>query len=96
MKFDTTIALKNLAGEPLTDNNNNVVVFKDVLTSALLTPKQGQTAQQKIENWNLAQEIYKNDEVDLTAEQIVTIKELVVLAFNEPIISGQVLEILSK
>jgi hypothetical protein len=96
MKFDTTIELKNLKGEPLIDGNDKVIVFKNILTTALLTSKQGQTPQQKIDNWNLAQTIYNNDEVDLSAEQIVTIKELIVLAFDEPIIAGQVLEILNK
>jgi hypothetical protein len=97
MKVDTTQVLKTLDGQVMKDNDGqgNAVdaTLKMALVNSILSPVQKESGIDKVKKFNLAQRVYKDDEVELTAEDITLIKERVGETFA-PIIVGQVWNIL--
>ncbi len=97
MKIDTNQTLKALNGEVLKDNDGqgNAVdaTLKMAVVNALLAPVQKETGLDKVKKYELATRIYKNDEVELSSEDIVLIKKCVGDNFA-PIVVGQIFNIL--
>jgi len=100
MRVDVNQTLKALNGEVLKDNDGkgNVVdaTLKTAIVNGLLAPVQqgkNESGLDKVKKYELATRVYKNDEVELTAEDIVLIKKCVGENFA-PIVVGQVYEML--
>lgn len=98
MKVDTTQVLKNIAGQPMKDNdgNGNVIdaTLKLALVNSILSSVQKESGVDKVKKYELAKRVYENDEVDLNEDEIKLIKDRVAEAFQSPLIVGQIFEIL--
>ncbi|MDD5353300.1 MAG: hypothetical protein PHS93_09090 [Candidatus Omnitrophica bacterium] len=92
MKVNFNQPLKNLDGSPIKDGDK-AITLKDVCANALLAVEEKADGKVKLENWTLAQLVYKGGELDLTAEQVVKIKDMVAKSYTTLVV-GQVLEIL--
>lgn len=92
VNFDTQLV--NLKGEALKENDTPVTL-KDICANALLANDEKMEGRIKLENWNLAQLVYKGGEIELTAEQVVKMKDMVAKHFPT-LVAGQVLNILDK
>ena len=88
MTFDGQVMKDN-------DGQGNAIdaTLKLAIVNAVLSPVQNENGVEKVKKFDLAQRIYKNDEVNLTAEEISLIKERVGESFP-PIVVGQVWKIL--
>lgn len=85
------IELKTLNGEAIKENEK-VIMVKDICANALLSTEEKMEGRVKLENWNLAQKVYKGGDVDLTPEEIVKIRELVGKNYTTLIV-GQIYDI---
>lgn len=108
MKIDVTKKLVDLSGKPIVQPKSDQdrkpnekpemedITLKMVSVNAILVvdPKKPCSGEEKVKRYELAKRIYAADaEVELSAEDIVLIKNSVHDGF-QPIISGQVVEIL--
>lgn len=98
MKINVNQTLKNLAGQPMKDQDGegNVVdaTLKLALVNAVLAPSQKESGVDKVRKYELARKIHVSDEVDLTAEEIALCKKAVGEVFPSPLIVGQVMDLL--
>ncbi len=92
--------LKNFGGEVLKDNDGkgNVIdaTLKNAIVNSLLAPlTQGKSeiGVDKVKKYELSRRIYEMDEIELTPEEIVLIKERVGEVFGA-IVVGQVYNLL--
>lgn len=92
MKLNVTQVLKQRSGEPIIDNDNGVAVdatlrrgIINALEVALETDRNEQPIK-RYERGKLADKVYDNDEVELSAEEITLIKERVGKVFNAYIV----------
>ena len=73
--------LKTLEGKPITDPNHlkglSLGDICIIVLQAQFEDEKNLAADKKIERWNLAQRIHGNVNVDLKAEEITLLKELV-------------------
>lgn len=98
MKYNLNVSLLGLNNKPALDQENNQIIVKDLCSNALIAQKQGveEDGKKKLEKFNLALRLSQSkEEIDLTAEEVVTIKESVGM-FNGPLPYGRVCEILDK
>lgn len=99
MKVKVNQKLVALNGNVLKDNDGqgNVIdaTLKTAIVNGLLAPVQKESGVDKVKKYELALRIYKNDEVELSAEDIVLIKKCVGENFA-PIVVGQVWELLEN
>lgn len=99
MKLNTLTVLKNVDGEPLIEPDAkgevSEVVLRKVLVNALMIPAEKDTGTQKVEKYMLAMDIQKNDEVEVTPEQIVLLKSAVEKPYG-PIVVGPVWNLLDQ
>jgi len=102
MKLKTEVVLTNLSGEALKDTNTKGeavdATLEMCLINALLAPMgQGKTeaGTEKLKKFNLAKKINDNKEVDLSADDIVLLKNRVGEVYP-PLIVGQVYELLGE
>jgi hypothetical protein len=91
--------LKTFDGQAMKDSDGqgNAIdaTLKLALVNALLNPVQNEPGVDKIKKYELARKIYKaGNEVELTAEEITLCKKRVGEVFPNPIVVGQVFEIL--
>jgi len=97
MLVKVNVPLKTLDGQVMKDNDGqgNAIdaTVKMVIVNAILAPVQKESGVDKVKKFDLAQRIYKSDEVDLTAEEISLIKERVGESFP-PIVVGQIWNLL--
>ena len=97
MKLNLLTVMMNINGEPLLepDKNSEVqkVTLRTVFVNALMIPVEKDTGVDKVAKYSLAIDIQKNDEVVLSAEQIVLLKEAIAKPYG-PVIVGQVYAIL--
>ena len=100
MKIKTDVVLKTLNGDVLKDNDGqgNIIdaTLKNAIVNALLAPlQQGkiETGVDKVKKYELSCRIYESDEIELTPEEVVLIKERVGEAFGA-IVVGQVFNLL--
>lgn len=91
LKVSTVLTQYN--GTPLMDGNVEATV-RDAIVNAVLAPTQGDNGVMKMKKDELARKVYNaKEEVELTAEEVVIVKERVGEAFA-PIIVGQVWRLL--
>ncbi len=91
MKINTQSVMKNFDGSEIKDRDKPVTL-RSVCVNALTVPEAPGAAvsgEEKLKRYMLAQRIYGEDEVDLTAEQVTLIKTLVSVSYGA-IVSGQV------
>jgi len=97
MLVKVNVPLKTLDGQVMKDNDGqgNAIdaTVKMAIVNAILAPVQKESGVDKVKKFDLAQRIYKSDEVDLTAEEISLIKERVGESFP-PIVVGQIWNLL--
>ena len=101
MKIDVNQTLKAVNGDVLKDNDGkgNVVdaTLKIAIVNALLSPVEKEIGTEKVKKLKLAIRVYEaTDEIDLTAEEIVLIKERVNSSYPLPLVVGRVFEMLEK
>ena len=96
MKVNTNQTLKTFDGKVMkdvVDGNAIDATIKQAIVNAVLSPVEKETGVEKVKKFNLAQRIYKEDNVDLNEDEIKLIKERVGECFA-PIVVGQVFELL--
>lgn len=93
MKIDFSQELVGLGGKPLkwgkddpeTGEQAATATLEIVCIEALLRPAEGQrgtSADEKLKRWKLAQSIHQGGEVEVTAEDIVLLKNAINTAFD--------------
>ena len=101
MKLDVTRVLKDLYGEDLPgmDANGNdtgePLAIRDVLAQVLVSRVQGDSAkvEEQVERFMLARKVVSEDELELDAGQVASIKQWLA-ARSAPLITGQICMIL--
>ena len=97
MLVKVNIPLRTLNGMVMKDDDGqgNVVdaTVKLAIVNAILSPVQNEKGVDKVKKYELAKRIYISDEVDLTEDEIIIIKERVGEIFA-PVIVGQIYELL--
>lgn len=97
MKLDTTQTLKTLSGDVMMDNDGkgNAVeaTVRMAVVNAVLAPVERESGVEKVKKYDLASRIFKEDEVELSVEEISLIKERVGEVFP-PLITGQIWKLL--
>lgn len=97
MKVDVTQVFKTMDGQVMIDNDGkgNAVeaTLRMAIVNAVLSPVERESGIEKAKKYDLAMRVYKEDEVDLKAEEITLIKERVGEVFP-PLIVGQVFNLL--
>ena len=97
-KINVNIQLKDFDGTDLTEGQGPAkknITCKSVLINALCAPIQGENVDgtEKYKRYKLADKINKNDEAQLSAEDIVLLK-MVVGKLYFPLIVGQIYDLL--
>ena len=98
MKIDFSKQLVNLSGEPLRDESSDrpvtlgYVIVNDLLSDDPKNPLEGT---EKLERYELAKAVHKGEKDDLSAEEIVLIKQLVGKLLSTMVV-GQVFEMLDS
>lgn len=104
MRIDTRQTLKDYEGNDIKETKvkNGVseetpLTIRDVISIALNSQFRDEvfTAEKKAQIFQLSLKIYKDNEVNLTAEEIVLIKEQVGKIYN-PLVYGRVSEIIDN
>ena len=97
MKVDFSTELTNLNGETLKDGNNPLTL-KTICVNAVGGKYQDEnlTVEQHVDRFMLASKIHKSngDGLDLSSEEIVTIKKLLAKSAYIPIVVGQACQML--
>lgn len=96
MLIDVTKVLTQFDGTPLKDMVNGQAVdatFRMAFINALMAPQEKDSAMVKVQKYDLAMRVFKNDSVELTVEEAALIKEAVGKAFA-PIVVGQIYNLL--
>jgi hypothetical protein len=77
MKLILSSPLKALNGEPLKDKDGNAIILKNTLAEGLLADFVGeeQDKSEKTKRYLLATRIYNSEEIEITSEEAVLIKE---------------------
>jgi len=91
--------LKTFDGQAMMDNDGhgNAInaTLKLVLINALLSPTDKESGIDKVKKYELAKKIYRaEDDVELTVEEVALCKKRVGEVFPNPIVVGQVFELL--
>lgn len=99
MKVNFGRELRTLAGESIKGfAGKEKLLLKDVSIEALLSSfddERGLSGEEKCKRYVLSTRIYGNEELDVTAEEISTIKKLVGKGFS-PLIVGQAFQMLEN
>ncbi len=89
--------LKQLNGQPIqdvgTDGKATPATVRHVLVNALMQPKEKDLGMEKMKKYELATRIFKNDSVELDANEVAMLKNLVGELFA-PLVVGQVWNLL--
>jgi hypothetical protein len=89
----TKETLKDFAGLPLKDGDKEITNGA-ILVNALTMPRAGDenvSGEEKLKRYELARKLYTSEVVDLTSEQVVTLRELVSKTYSV-VVTGQILE----
>lgn len=96
MKINVTNSLKQLNGQPvmnIIDGEAQEATIREAIVNALMSPAEKDSGIKKAEKYDLALRVYKEDEVEFSAEEAATIKECVGKIFA-PIVVGQLFHLL--
>jgi hypothetical protein len=97
MRLNVLTVLRNLDGIALKEPNEkgevSEVILRKILVNALMIPAEKDTGTQKVMKYMLAMDIQKNDEVEVTPEQIVLLKNAVGYPYG-PLVVGPVWNLL--
>lgn len=96
MKVNLNVAVKNIAGVDLTNEDGAPVLMTGLCVNALLGDYQGETltGTQKMARYTLAKKLTDcKEEAEITVEEASLIKELIAKAFG-PLVVGRVYEVL--
>ena len=98
MLVKLNVVLKSPNGDNLMDNDGkgNAIdaTLKNCIVNALFAPVQDEKGIDKVKKYDLAMKCYKNDEIDLTPEEMTLIRERVGIVFPSPLVVGQIFELL--
>lgn len=95
MKLDVNKPILDIHGDPIKRGEKDWSI-KAAISDALMTQFDNEilTGDQKLMRYSLAMEIYKsNGSIDLKAEQIVIIKQVICLAYA-PLVYGRIGEVI--
>jgi hypothetical protein len=93
---DFTTVLVDLGGKPLViEQGTPPMTLGDAVSAALVMPfkDESPSGQEKVKRWALALRVHAAKDIELTADDVTLIKNLVAKAYG-PLIVGQVWEIL--
>lgn len=101
MVINVSETLKSFDGQTMKDSDGqgNIIdaTLKLALINALLAPVQNESGVEKVKKYELARKIYKaENEVELTVEELSLCKKRVGEVFPNPIVVGQVTELLEN
>jgi len=92
MLVNVGVVFRNLKGEVLkdvdADGKTVDATLKDAIVNAVLSPGQDETGKQKVECYEIARRVFAGGNVELSAEDIVLIKNKVGKVYP-PLIVGQ-------
>jgi hypothetical protein len=93
--IDFTTVLSGLDGKPLVAEGVPTMTLGEVAANALVNSYKDEnpTGQEKVKRWALALRIHAASEVELTADEVKLIKDLVAKLYG-PLVVGQVWSIL--
>ena len=95
--INVTKGLFNLDGNAILDgsDNKNPMILRSVLCNALLSHRAEEklSGADKVERYDLAMRIHKNDKVEMEVKEVNTIMELIAAMYT-PLIVGQVFPML--
>ena len=94
--FDFNRTVKNFDGTDIEDKESKKKLdFKTVCVNSLLAahPNESPDGTEKLRRYDLAMQIYKDEKEDLSAEEIVLLKELISKVFTTLVV-GQVFKAL--
>ncbi len=95
LKLNTILV--NTERQPLKDAGEKVVTLGVVCTNALLAPDPAEKSlDEKIKKFHLHLRMFEKEEVEVTADEIVLIKKCVNVAYLQPLIVGQVSDLLEQ
>lgn len=77
MMINTDVKILQITGEPVKDDKGNSATVKSVILDALSTPIQNEMGDVKFRKYGISKKIFDNEPVDLSAEEISLIKELI-------------------
>lgn len=87
-------ALKDLEGKELKDADGSIITNAKIFINALITPQEEDhqlSGEEKLKRFQLAQKFFHGDEVEVTSEEVTTLKTLVAKLYSVLIV-GQILE----
>lgn len=93
MKVKIDSVLKDIKGEPLkaAQDSDKILTLKDVLSISLCFIEQkGSTPEESVKRYNLLRSVTDAEtEVDISAEDISLMKQLIAKTYGSPVVSGQ-------
>ena len=89
MKVKVKTVLEDIKGAALMDPDGNPLVIGEVLQAALLQDNEKGDVKDAVRRFNLARDIEINDEVELSAEDVVILKKSLANLYK-PLVAGQV------
>lgn len=99
MKFDLKKVITDLDGKPhkflkdeKTKDTMELTIGKILVEAAQMPFKDGSDGEEKISRWKLALRLHKQDEAELSLEEINTLLPLVKKRYPMPIIYDQVVD----
>ncbi len=97
MKINTNVDILSFDGKPITDADKKPIKARDIISNAINTEDQEHrlTAEVKNKAFQIGLKIWKNDEADLTVDQMALIKERVGFYYS-PLIYGRICELLGE
>jgi len=96
MLINVTETLKQFDGTPIKDVVKGEAVdatVRQAIVNALMSPAEKDTGLEKVKKYDLAMRVYKEDEVEFSAEEAAMVKEVVGKLFA-PIVVGQLFKLL--
>jgi hypothetical protein len=92
---DFSTPLTDFRGKPLVTEDGSALTLREAVTTALVAPfkDENPSGTEKVKRWQLAAKLQASKDVELTADDIALIKNLVAKAYG-PMIVGQVWAIL--
>ena len=103
MKIKTSEQLKTLGGVPMYSMDEKTkeriyITFKTSVVDALLRPsRESVSGMERMKMWELAKKIYASeDEVELSLDEVKTIRSAVEKAYDAPLILGQIFDLLEN